>query len=226
MSAELINAVDGSAQWSERYDRPYKDLFALQDEITHAVAGALKGKLLETEAAVPQGDRPPSGNRAAYNALLQGKFYAMRDTEADYRKSIEYFTAATKLDPRYGMAWSWLSRDWANLAFLFLGGNDAQQAYAAYAGPNATTCLALVLGAPVGVEPTAGVGDASIRFRVDAARDFLLEFVIAGRAVTALAFANAVTLPSPDAIAAITKAAVSRADAALLAAPVETPVRS
>jgi TolB-like protein len=34
VSAELIDAADGSAQWSERYDRPYKDLFALQDEIT------------------------------------------------------------------------------------------------------------------------------------------------------------------------------------------------
>src|SRR5262249_44613274 len=34
VSAELIRTEDGSAQWSERYDRPYKDLFALQDEIT------------------------------------------------------------------------------------------------------------------------------------------------------------------------------------------------
>jgi len=41
VSAELISTADGSAQWSERYDRPYKDLFALQDEITRAVAGAL-----------------------------------------------------------------------------------------------------------------------------------------------------------------------------------------
>jgi TolB-like protein len=38
VTAELINTADGSAQWSERYDRPYKELFALQDEITRAVA--------------------------------------------------------------------------------------------------------------------------------------------------------------------------------------------
>ena len=42
VSAELIDTADGSTQWSERYDRPYKDLFALQDEITRAVAGALQ----------------------------------------------------------------------------------------------------------------------------------------------------------------------------------------
>src|SRR6202044_1553766 len=37
VSAELIDAADGTTQWSERYDRPYQDLFALQDEITRAV---------------------------------------------------------------------------------------------------------------------------------------------------------------------------------------------
>jgi DNA-directed RNA polymerase specialized sigma24 family protein len=54
VSAELIDTADGSAQWSEHYDRPYKDLFALQDEITRAVAGALKTKLLQVEHAAAQ----------------------------------------------------------------------------------------------------------------------------------------------------------------------------
>ena len=34
----MIDTADASTQWSERYDRPYKDLFVLQDEITRAVA--------------------------------------------------------------------------------------------------------------------------------------------------------------------------------------------
>src|SRR5215469_1658154 len=73
VSAELINAADGTMQWSERYDRPYKDLFALQDELTHAVAGALKAKLLITSGQA-QSDRRPSGSLEAYTALLQGRF--------------------------------------------------------------------------------------------------------------------------------------------------------
>jgi len=44
VSTELISTEDGSAQWSERYDRPYKDLFSLQDEITRAVAGGAAGE--------------------------------------------------------------------------------------------------------------------------------------------------------------------------------------
>jgi TolB-like protein/Tfp pilus assembly protein PilF len=128
--AEMIDTADGSMQWSERYDRSYKDLFALQDEITHAVSGALKTKLLPGEYATEQSERPPSGNLEAYNAMLQGRFYAFRVTEADIRKSIEFYTKATELDPRYAFAWSWVSRVWTNLGGGILDGAPAQEAYA------------------------------------------------------------------------------------------------
>jgi TolB-like protein/Flp pilus assembly protein TadD len=130
VSAELIDTADGSAQWSERYDRPYKDLFALQDDITRAVAGALKTKLLPGKHAAAQSEQPPSGNLEAYNALLQGRFYHVRDTEADSRKAIEFFTQATQLDPRYALAWSELSRAWITLSGDFLEGAAAPEANA------------------------------------------------------------------------------------------------
>jgi TolB-like protein/Tfp pilus assembly protein PilF len=130
VSAELIDTADGSAQWSERYDRPYEDLFALQDEITRAVAGALKAKLLLGEHAAAQTERPPNGNLEAYNTMLQGRFYLLRETEADTRKSIEYYTQATRLDPRYAFAWSGLSRAWSYLGEQFLVVAPMQEAYA------------------------------------------------------------------------------------------------
>ena len=130
VSAQLINTADGSAQWSERYDRPYKELFALQDEITRAVATALRTKLMPGEHAVAQSDKPPSGSLEAYNALLQGRFYFSRITEADMRKAIEYYTQATELDPNYALAWSWVSRTWSSLSADFLEGAPAQSAYA------------------------------------------------------------------------------------------------
>jgi TolB-like protein len=130
VSAELIDANDGSTQWTERYDRPYKDLFALQDEITRAVAGALRTKLLPGEQPAAQSERPPGGSLEAYNAFLQGRFYAFRGSEADWRKAIEFFGQATQLDPRYALAWSELSRAWTVLSGDFLDGAAAQQAYA------------------------------------------------------------------------------------------------
>ena len=130
VSAQLINTEDGSAQWSERYDRPYKDLFALQDEVTREVVVALQAKLLAGEHAAVQTERPPSGKLEAYNAFLQARFFERRGTEADYRKAIEFYTQAIELDPRYARAWSGLSGAWSGLGATFLEGTSAQEAYA------------------------------------------------------------------------------------------------
>ena len=130
VSAELIDTSDGSTQWSERYDRPYKDLFRLQDDLTHSVAGALKAHLLPSKAAsVQQTERPPSGNLEAYNAVLEGKYYLARDTVADTRRAIERFDRATQLDPRYAFAWSSLSRAWTDLGAYHLNLATSPEAY-------------------------------------------------------------------------------------------------
>lgn len=142
ISAELVNAADGSTLWSQQYDRPYTDLFKLQDEITQAVAGELKMRLLENSRAAAQDDRPRSGNLAAYNAYLQGNFYFARGTEVDWRKAIDAYATATRLDPDYALAWSALSDTWIGVAGAFLGGTQAQQAYA-QARAAATAALAL-----------------------------------------------------------------------------------
>jgi TolB-like protein/Tfp pilus assembly protein PilF len=130
VSAELIDTADGSTQWSERYDRPYKDLFSVQDDITHAVVSALRVKLLPTEHAAAQSERPPSGSLEAYNAVLQARFYGERGTEANLRKAIEFLTRATELDPNYAFAWSVLAVPWLNLGGQYLEGASAQDAYA------------------------------------------------------------------------------------------------
>jgi TolB-like protein/Tfp pilus assembly protein PilF len=130
VSAELIDTADGSTQWSEHYDQPYKDLFALQDEITRAVAGALRTKLLPGEQAAAQSERPPGGSLEAYNAVLRARFYVQRSSEVDIRKAIDSFTQATQLDPRYALAWSGLSYGWTDLGAYYLEVAPAQDAYA------------------------------------------------------------------------------------------------
>jgi TolB-like protein/Flp pilus assembly protein TadD len=148
VSAELIDAADGSMQWSEHYDRPYRDLFALQDQITRAVAGSLKAKLLPGERSAAQSERPPSGSLEAYNAVLQGQFYYPRGTEAEMRKAIGFFAQATELDPDYAFAWSWLSQSWTFLAGGYLEGVPAQEAYAkARAAADRALALSPDLGA-------------------------------------------------------------------------------
>ena len=142
VSAELINAANGHTLWSERYDRPYKDLFALQDDITKQVASALKTKLLSSNSLPAQSDRPASGSLEAYTAFLQGRFYAARFVEADDRQAIEQFKAATGLDPAYALAWAELSRTATGTAARYLEGEPAQKTYA-QARAAANTALAL-----------------------------------------------------------------------------------
>jgi len=129
ISAELVNAADGSTVWSQHYDRPYTDLFKLQDDITRAVADALKAELLSGNGAVVQSDRPPSGNLDAYNAFLQGNAYYAHGDEAGARKAIEAFSHAIVLDPHYARAYAALSRAWSRLGGAFLGGAAQRQAY-------------------------------------------------------------------------------------------------
>jgi hypothetical protein len=130
VDAELINTADGSTQWSKRYDRPYNDLFALQDAITRAAAEALKAKLLPGERAAAQSERPPGRSLEAYNAFLQGRFYGDRNTEANLRKSVTFYTQAIQLDQRHALAWSEMSLIWTGLGEEFLVGAPAQEAYA------------------------------------------------------------------------------------------------
>ncbi|MGB8715567.1 MAG: hypothetical protein WCD66_04300, partial [Rhodanobacteraceae bacterium] len=118
--AELVDAADGSTVWSQHYDRPYKDLFKLQDDITRSVADALKARLLEQAV---QSDRPPSGNLAAYEAYL--KAIAQPKTQAGVRQAIALFQQAIRIDPAYAQAYARLSWSWSYLAAA-LGVGDAE----------------------------------------------------------------------------------------------------
>ncbi len=127
---ELIKAADGTTFWSQRYQRPYHDLFALQDQIAAAVASALEAKLLPGDAVAVNSDRPPSGNLEAYNAYLQGKFYEARNTDSDFAKAIDYYREATRVDPRYARAYASLSLILTRNAGRFLSTQRMQQGYA------------------------------------------------------------------------------------------------
>lgn len=103
VSATLIRASDGSTLWADSFDRPYKDLFALQDAITAQVATALKAQLLPKPQVAEQSDRPPSGNLEAYDAYVQARVIGATDAA----KALELYNRAITLDPDYGVAYAW-----------------------------------------------------------------------------------------------------------------------
>jgi TolB-like protein/DNA-binding winged helix-turn-helix (wHTH) protein/Flp pilus assembly protein TadD len=115
IGVELSSTRDGRTIWAEHYDRPYKDLFKLQDEITQAVAGVLQAKLASHSEAVRQDDRPPGGDIEAYSAYLQG---LKSSYDQDFAKAADYFAKAVQLDPDYAMAWALLSGSLGTVAIF------------------------------------------------------------------------------------------------------------
>ena len=68
ITAQLIDGSNDSHVWAERYDRDLNDIFALQDEISHAIVDALKVKLLPEEKKAIE--RHGTENVDAYNLYL------------------------------------------------------------------------------------------------------------------------------------------------------------
>jgi TolB-like protein len=68
VTAQLIEAAAGSYLWPERYDREMTDVYAVQDEIAVAIAGALKVKLLMKPVARSRHETNPAAHEAALQA--------------------------------------------------------------------------------------------------------------------------------------------------------------
>lgn len=97
VTAQLIAAMDGAQLWSERYDRPMVDVFAVQDEIALAITAELKGKLTVTPAA-PRQYQP---NLPAYDQFLKGRAHLIHFTPEAWNRARAYFEQAIALDPHY-----------------------------------------------------------------------------------------------------------------------------
>ncbi|MEH2540663.1 MULTISPECIES: winged helix-turn-helix domain-containing protein [unclassified Bradyrhizobium] len=69
IAGQLIDAVTGAHIWADRFERDLTDVFALQDEVTVAVVGAIQPKLLQTE--IEMAARRPPENPTAYDLWLR-----------------------------------------------------------------------------------------------------------------------------------------------------------
>jgi TolB-like protein/DNA-binding winged helix-turn-helix (wHTH) protein/Tfp pilus assembly protein PilF len=116
ITAELTKADDGFQLWSETYDREVSDIFAAQDEIARAVAGALQAKLLSANSAGAPASSHTT-NSEAYQAYLQGQYFIARGQDReDLNKALAFAEQAIKLDGNYAAAWAQRSQVLERLA--------------------------------------------------------------------------------------------------------------
>jgi TolB-like protein/Flp pilus assembly protein TadD len=118
ITAQLVSASDGYHLWSRTYERKVSDVFAIQDEISSDIAGALKVQLVPAAdtAAMQAG---ATTNPEAYEAYLLGRHALAQRSRASIEAAITSFRKATTLDPGFAAAWA----DQA-IAALLLGGSS------------------------------------------------------------------------------------------------------
>jgi adenylate cyclase len=104
VTGQLINSTDGTHIWAERFDRDLTDIFAIQDEITHAIVEQLKVKLLPQEKkSIGQA---PTENVEAYTFYLRGRDFLYRYSKRYFELARRMFGKAVELDPNYARAYA------------------------------------------------------------------------------------------------------------------------
>jgi class 3 adenylate cyclase/TolB-like protein len=119
VTAQLIEATTGRNVWSDRWDRPTEDVFAVQSEIADAIARRLAEYGAITGAELAKAKRKPPQDLSAYELYLLGSDAQSSMTKEGMDKSIELISAALKRDPT--LARAWVELGWARQQHLVWG---------------------------------------------------------------------------------------------------------
>src|SRR5205085_1145487 len=106
VSAQLIDATTGGHHWAERYDRELGDIFAVQDEITRSVAGAIEPQLLAAEGV--RAMARSADDLGAWELVARAQTHVCRMSKADYETAIGILKRAVEAHPDYAPARSLL----------------------------------------------------------------------------------------------------------------------
>ncbi len=137
-SAQLIDGTTGNHIWAERYDRDAADIFAVQDDITRSVVGAIEPQLYAAENLRIQNKPPESLD--AWGCVIRALSHIARYTKDDDERARQLLRKAITLNPRYAKAYSLLAV--VESRTLVFGGDDIDTALSA-ARQHAQKALAL-----------------------------------------------------------------------------------
>ncbi len=114
-TVQLIDAVTEEHIWAQSYDREIKDVFAIQSDIAHNIAQALKVRLLEDEKERIK--KVPTRDMEAYVLYLGGRSHEIRGGPVALDLAIKNYLEAVEKEPRYALAYAGLSRCYSSLRF-------------------------------------------------------------------------------------------------------------
>jgi adenylate cyclase len=122
VTAQLIDVANDTHMWSETYDRDLTDIFAIQDEISMAIAGALKVELLGDVL----GD-VPTQNMEAYALYLQARQLFNIPSFQNSLKARKLANQVITLDPAYSEGWAVLADSYENSATYGFSENSREE---------------------------------------------------------------------------------------------------
>jgi serine/threonine protein kinase/Tfp pilus assembly protein PilF len=148
ITVQLLEAAHGFHLWSESYDRELRDVFAIQQEIAHAVVRSLRVTLTPQEKGALA--EVPTSQVQAYDYYLRGRSFYYRYGRHDIEFALQLFSRATELDPEYALAYAGQADCWSYI-YLYAERKDAIRLQAEAAGRRA-----------VGLAPGSAQAQASL----------------------------------------------------------------
>ena len=111
VTAQLVDVADGYHLWSETYERDFDDVFAIQEDIAHAISDALNIDISVDRAS----KQVITTNAEAYKRYMLGRHHWAKRTETSFNRAIDYFQQAIDLDPSYALAYTGMADTYMGL---------------------------------------------------------------------------------------------------------------
>lgn len=102
ISVQLLNVLEDSASWAEKFDEKFTDVLELEDSISEKVAKVLLPQLTGEERR--RLEKRGTNNPQAYQAYLRGRYFANQFTDESLTKAVEAYHEAVGFDPDYALA--------------------------------------------------------------------------------------------------------------------------
>ena len=115
ITAQLINAQDGTHFWSKNFDREMEDIFVLQDEISLLIASQIRenfGHFDIQEHLVNESTH----NMQAYELYLKGHYYQLKWDADSIHEATKYYEASVAQDPKFARSYYGLVQSYGLLA--------------------------------------------------------------------------------------------------------------
>jgi adenylate cyclase len=146
ITAQLIDAATGRHVWAERYDREIVDIFALQDEMTQTIVGAVEPELSAAERERVLG-KPPE-NLDAWESYQRGLWHLWTYAQEGNLEAARLLERATDLDPGFAPAYAYGS--YVHYSRVIMGWSDDTEQSLETGMALAKTALALDDKDPLG----------------------------------------------------------------------------